>query len=145
LAFVVAIARAQGLAQAVWTCGLTAAFLGVMIFVVRPLLRLVKSADAQVLTSFVGLLASAGVAELIGIHALFGAFFFGGMVPRPDELPQRLTKKLESVSTMVLLPLFFAFSGLRTQVGLLHSAGDWALTVGIIALATAGKFGAATL
>ncbi len=145
LAFVVAIARAQGVAQAVWTCGLTAAFLMVMVFVVRPLLKLVRDTDAQVLVSFVGLLAAAGVAELIGVHALFGAFFFGVMVPRHDELPRRLTKKLESVSTMVLLPLFFAFSGLRTQIGLLHTAGDWALTAGIVALATLGKFGAATL
>ena len=144
LAFVVAIARAQGVTQAVWTCGLTAAFLGVMIFIVRPLLKRVRNTDLQILVSFVGLLATAGVAELIGIHALFGAFFFGVMVPRHDELPQRLTKKLESVSTMVLLPLFFAFSGLRTQLGLLHTAGDWALTAGIIALATVGKFGAAT-
>jgi len=145
LAFVVAIARAQGLAQAMWTCGLTALFLVVMIFIVRPLLKWVRNRDAQVLACFVGLLAAAGVAELIGIHALFGAFFFGVMAPRTDELPERLTKKLESVSTMVLLPLFFAFSGLRTQLGLLHSAGDWALAAGIIALATIGKFGAATV
>lgn len=145
LAFVVAIARAQGVAHAMWTCALTALFVLVMVFVVRPLLKLARSAEAQVLTSFVGLLVAAAVAELIGVHALFGAFFFGVMVPRGDELPRRLHQKLEAVSTMVLLPLFFAFSGLRTQLALLHGAGDWALTLGIIALATTGKFGAATL
>ncbi|PZR07338.1 MAG: hypothetical protein DI536_28215 [Archangium gephyra] len=150
LAFVVAVARAQGLSSALWTCGLALVFVALMLFVVRPFTRRLPRGEGELpagtlVTCLVLLLASAGASELIGIHALFGAFSFGAVLPKEGDFAKRLGKRLEVIATVVLLPLFFAFSGLRTQLGLLGSVNDWLLTVGLIALATLGKYGAATV
>jgi Kef-type K+ transport system membrane component KefB len=91
------------------------------------------------------LLASAGMTELIGIHALFGAFLFGAVLPKQGGLAKHVSEKLEAVAVLLLLPLFFAFSGLRTRVGLVSGAGDWLVVLGIIALATLGKFGGSSV
>jgi Kef-type K+ transport system membrane component KefB len=90
---------------------------------------------------FLLLLLSAGVTEAIGIHALFGAFLFGAVLPKTGRLAQALAEKLESVAVLLLLPLFFAYSGLRTRLGLVHGVEDWLVVLAIIALATVGKFG----
>ncbi len=152
LAFVVAIARSHGVTDALWTCGLALGFSGTMFWVVRPFMRRLPQKlgpeglpVGALVTSLVLLLTSAGVSELIGIHALFGAFLFGAVLPKDGELAKALTRRLEVIATVVLLPLFFAYSGLRTQVGLLESARDWALTGVIIVLATLGKFGGAAV
>ncbi len=87
------------------------------------------------------LFASAAASELIGLHALFGAFLAGVVMPREAGLRQRLVGRLEDFSTLILLPLFFAVTGLRTRIGLLTGAGALAATAGITALATVGKVG----
>ncbi|HKY38177.1 MAG TPA: cation:proton antiporter [Polyangiaceae bacterium] len=153
LAFVAAIARAGALGEAIWTVGLAAVFSLFMLVVARPLLRRFGSAVAEQggLTStrlvvvFVLLLASSGITELIGIHALFGAFLFGVVMPKEDGLAAELAGKLESTAVLLLMPLFFAYSGLRTHIGLLGGAGEWAVALGLIAVATLGKFGGGTL
>jgi Kef-type K+ transport system membrane component KefB len=87
------------------------------------------------------LLASALTTEVIGIHALFGAFVAGAVMPATGPLRRMLRERLESVSSVFLLPLFFVFTGLRTEVGLLNDAASWAVCLGIIAVATIGKLG----
>jgi Kef-type K+ transport system membrane component KefB len=91
------------------------------------------------------LLVASGITELIGIHALFGAFVFGAVLPKEDGLSKLLAEKLESVSVVLLLPLFFAFSGLRTRLGLVSGLENWLVVAALIGLATLGKFGGSTV
>lgn len=150
LAFVVAIARATSLAGAGLNLMLVLLFVGLMVWVVKPLLpRIVGTAgfgeDAPsrgTLAVVVCLVvASALCTEVIGIHALFGAFLAGAIVPDINGLRQKLTVRVESFSSVLLLPLFFAFTGLRTQVGLLNDFQGWMTCLVIIVVATVGKLG----
>jgi Kef-type K+ transport system membrane component KefB len=153
LATVVAIAHANAMTDALWTLGLSALFSGVMVLIARPLFarlgqRLVKPSEPAP-TVVVGVLLllviSAGLTELIGIHALFGAFLFGACLPKRGGFAKALSEKFESVAVLLLLPLFFAYSGLRTQLGLVSGAAEWAVTAGFIAVATVGKFGGSVI
>ena len=91
------------------------------------------------------LLSSALVTEIIGIHALFGAFVAGAIMPVGGTFRAVLRDRLESISSVFLLPLFFAFTGLRTQIGLLDDVASWAVCLAIIAVATTGKLGGTVL
>jgi Kef-type K+ transport system membrane component KefB len=82
---------------------------------------------------------------VIGIHALFGAFLAGAVMPAQARLRTVLRDRLETFTTVLLLPLFFAFTGLRTQIGLLGDLQSWLLCLLIIVVAVAGKFGGSTL
>jgi Kef-type K+ transport system membrane component KefB len=119
-----------------------------MFLAVRPLARrfaarcdrdgLPRWAFALVLAA---LLLSALATDAIGIHALFGAFLLGAVVPHDSALAREFARRTEDLVTVLLLPAFFAFTGLRTEVGLLSGAEDW-LVCGLITLvATAGKYG----
>ncbi|MDP1921321.1 MAG: cation:proton antiporter [Myxococcales bacterium] len=149
LAFVVAVARATGLGAALWTTVMALAFIALMLFVVRPFLARLgrRVADRSGMTPTVTavvlllLLVSSATTELIGIHALFGAFLFGAVLPKEGRLAEALAERLETVAVGLLLPLFFAYSGLRTQLGLVNAPTDWLVTGAIIGLATLGKFG----
>ncbi|MBA3541038.1 MAG: cation:proton antiporter, partial [Deltaproteobacteria bacterium] len=149
LAFVVGVARAQGVTESIWITVLALAFIALMVLVVRPFLaRVAARVDTREgLTSNVVsmillvLMTSSVITELIGIHALFGAFLFGAILPKEGSLAEMLIEKLETVSVVLLLPLFFAFSGLRTEIGLVSGAQDWLVTFGLIGVATLGKFG----
>ena len=88
---------------------------------------------------------SALVTEAIGIHALFGAFIAGVALSPARELTAAVRGAVEPLAAVVLLPLFFAASGLRTEIGLLDSAGDWAVCGLVIAVAVAGKLGGSSL
>lgn len=153
LALVVAVARSQGIASAFWTTGFALAFIALMLFVVRPFLRRVgaRVANRAGLTStviagiFVLLILSSIVSEVIGIHALFGAFMFGAIFPKDDKLAESLIEKLESVAVVLFLPLFFAYSGLRTQISLVSHPSEWLVSGVLIAVATAGKFGGSVI
>lgn len=87
------------------------------------------------------LLVSSFATELIGIHALFGAFLFGTILPRERGIAQHLAEKIEDLVVVLLLPLFFAYSGLRTQIGLLNTPSGWMMCGLVILVACAGKFG----
>ena len=149
LALVVSVVHASGFGSALLITLESAAFAGIMWLVVRPLLaRLGARVSTResltqnvVALTFVLLLASAFTTELIGIHALFGAFLFGTIMPRQGDYAHALAERLEDFVVIALLPLFFAYSGLRTQLGLLQGAGDWLLCLTLIAVACAGKFG----
>lgn len=153
LAFVVAVARAQGIEQACWTTGFALVFILGMVFVVRPLLFRLSSRVASreglpptlVAITLLLLLVSSTVTELIGIHALFGAFMFGAILPKTGKLAEMLADKIETVAVVLLLPLFFAYSGLRTEIGLVSQPQEWLTTAGVILLATVGKFGGSAL
>jgi Kef-type K+ transport system membrane component KefB len=81
----------------------------------------------------------------MGIHALFGAFLAGVVMPQKKEFREHLTLQLENFSGVFLLPLFFAFSGLRTHLGLLNDLTSWLVGAGLIAVAMAGKLGGSML
>ncbi len=89
---------------------------------------------------FVAVLLSALATEAIGIHALFGAFLLGAVIPHDSGLARAFKHKLEDVVTVLLLPAFFAFSGLRTSIGLVSGWG-WLTCAVIVLAATLGKFG----
>ncbi|MCI0410407.1 MAG: cation:proton antiporter, partial [Acidobacteria bacterium] len=153
LAVVVAIVRASGFAGSLLTVASTAAFAGVMLLLVKPwLARRVdtgawsgtgsKTLLAVVLTF---LLTSSLITEIIGIHALFGAFLAGVVMPAREEFRRFLRERLESFSSVFLLPLFFASTGLRTEVGLLGDAKEWLLCATIVAAAIVGKLGGSSV
>lgn len=148
LAFVVAIVRVSGILSAVTTSLLALGYIALMVFVVRPLLgRLADSSKNReglnqnfVAVILIVVLLSSWATELIGIHALFGAFIVGAIIPK-EGFAQQLADKLEDLVVVLLLPLFFAFSGLRTQVNLLDSPDAWVMCGLIILVACVGKFG----
>jgi Kef-type K+ transport system membrane component KefB len=148
LAFIVAVARHHDVSSAAITTVAVIAYVGVMIGAVRPLLSRLA---ARVLTPdtlsqtvvaivVVVVLLSAWATELIGIHALFGGFFAGVIIPRENGFARALSHRLEGLVVM-LLPLFFASSGLNTQIGLLSGGREWAVCGLIILVASTGKFG----
>lgn len=147
LALVIAIVNASGIAVSLLTVLFTLLFAAAMLFIVRPQLnRIVKETPRSRLHSrrLIGamlalVLASALVTETIGIHALFGAFVAGIVMPPSADLRTFLREKIEGFSSAALLPLFFAFTGLRTQIGLLNDWKSWALCGVIILVAIAGK------
>ena len=91
----------------------------------------------------VAVLISALATEWIGIHAIFGAFLLGAVVPHDSRLAREVTRKTHDVVTVLLLPAFFAYTGMRTQIGLVAGVEQWLICGAIIAVATAGKFGGA--
>lgn len=154
LAFVVAVTTSGGaLATLLTMLALSAVFVLLMVYVVRPALTRLLDSERQAhalnkerMAIVIGVLfASALSTEVIGIHALFGAFLAGVMMPGDGAFQRLLRDRLETVSSVFLLPLFFAYTGLRTQIGLLDDAGAWAVCLLIIAVATLGKLGGTVL
>lgn len=153
LAFVVATVRAAGLREALMTAGLALVYIGAMFFLIRPLAnrfsRLYENSGRLsqnlVATIFVLVLVSATVTDLIGIHSIFGAFMLGAMLPKEGGFVRELTEKVEDFAVVFLLPIYFAYTGLRTQVGLLDSPELWLFCLLIIGVATLGKFGGSTV
>ena len=149
LAFVVGVAQAK-VSGALLVLVLTAGYIALVFLVVRPVVaRLVPRYDGArfgqgaMAAVLVALLLSALATELIGVHAIFGAFLLGAVIPRDSALARDLTLKLEDVVTVLLLPAFFAFTGLRTQIGLVAGPEQWLVCGAIVLTATAGKFGGA--
>ena len=154
LAVVVTVAKADSAASALPTVGWSILFIAGMVLLVRPLLgRLAQVHEDQgrlsgtlIAMIFVGLVLSSLATDRIGIHAIFGAFLFGAIMPQRAELTEELFEKLEDFSIIFLLPLFFAFSGLRTDVLALGADPElWLYTGLVLAVAVAGKWGGSTL
>lgn len=147
LAFVVGVAQ-SAVAGAIATALLTVLFIGVMFGVVRPLLRgwLAESDPSRINGSLVtwvlvALLLSALAAEAIGIHALFGAFLLGAMIPHDSAVARAFHDKLHDMVVILLLPAFFAHTGMRTEIGLVNGLSEWLTCGAIIVVATLGKLG----
>jgi Kef-type K+ transport system membrane component KefB len=152
LAAITAIIKAQGMAGFGWTIGLSAAYVAVMLLLIRPLVRrlILKHADNGMPRYLIpvllgGMLASALCAQVIGIHSLFGAFLFGLIIPVDWPYRRAFVARVEDVAGVLLLPVFFVITGLRTQIGALHSWNDWIVCLLIIAAAIAGKLGGGAL
>jgi Kef-type K+ transport system membrane component KefB len=86
-------------------------------------------------------LLAALVTEAIGVHAVFGAFFLGAIIPSESRLAQQFLAKLREPVTVLLLPAFFAYTGMRTRLELVAGWEDWAVCGVIVLVATFGKFG----
>jgi len=147
LAFVVGVAQAK-VGGAVLVILGTLAYIGVMFLLVRPLLKRLADRYAQshltpgvTALVFVGVLSSAVITEWIGVHAIFGAFLLGAVIPHESAIAKEFTHKLEDLVTILLLPAFFAFTGLRTEFGLVSGWQAWLVCGAIILVATLGKFG----
>jgi Kef-type K+ transport system membrane component KefB/nucleotide-binding universal stress UspA family protein len=159
LAFVVAITRAVQSAEsgairsAAVTAAASAAYVLAMLFLVRPFLRRLQHVyDRQgrlnqnvIAVIILLMLASAWITEKIGIHALFGAFLMGAIMPKGTGFVRTLAEKLEDYTVVFLLPIFFAFTGLKTEIGLLNNPGLWLATLAFICIACLSKFGGSTL
>jgi len=152
LALVIALVKATGVEISALTILLTLSFAGLMLFLVRPqLARLIKEPDSELhrrrliplILAFI--LTCALITEIIGIHALFGAFVAGVVMPPSTEFRVFFKERLEAFGSYALLPLFFAFTGLRTQIGLLNDWNDWLICAVIILVAIAGKLGGSML
>jgi Kef-type K+ transport system membrane component KefB len=147
LALVVGVTRSH-VDQALLTIALTVGYIGLMFCVVRPLIARWKPLIAAESLSrnmaavvFAALLLSALTTEMIGIHAVFGAFLMGAVIPHDSRVARELLVRLEDLVGVLLLPAFFAFTGLRTRIGLVTGLDEWLWTLAIVAVATIGKFG----
>jgi len=149
LATVVAIAKADRLSSSLMTIFLTLLFIGVMLFLIKPRtehwlgekFRRGIPNNGTVALVLVIVFTSALFTEVIGIHALFGAFLAGVIMPSHYGLRNFLRERFETFSSGLLLPLFFAFTGLRTQIGLLDDWQSWLMCGAVIGVAIAGKLG----
>jgi Kef-type K+ transport system membrane component KefB len=148
LALVVALTQADVGRMLPMLLGL-AAFLGLVAAVGPALGRWAGrwQGERLRLETLAGVLALALVAALaterLGLHALFGAFVVGLVIPAGSDMAHALTRQAEAVVATVLLPAFFALTGVRTDLDLLSGPGDWLTCLLIVAVATAGKFGGA--
>jgi len=148
LATVIAIVKAGSVAASFLTILLAIVFVFVMLRVVQPFLKKMGEiyTNKEVMSLniiaaiFAILLISSFMAEIIGIHALFGAFLAGVIMPPSVNFRRIIIEKTESVSVGLLLPLFFVFTGLRTQISLLNEGHLWQMCGLIILVAVAGKF-----
>jgi len=148
LAAVIAIVKAGSVASSIYIILLSAIYVIFMLAVIRPFLKRIGELHASrenlskpiVAIFFVVLLASAYATEVIGIHALFGAFMAGTVMPENSKFRNIFIEKVEDIALVLLLPLFFVFTGLRTQIGLLNDWYLWQITGLIILVAVVGKF-----
>ncbi len=151
LALVVGIAAAAAPGGVLWTIGGGVLYTGLVWGVVRPWLRRHFTAERSndsaedLVAVSVLVVASALVTHALGLHALFGGFLIGAAMPRRCSLTAQLPTRFGGFVTVVLLPLFFAFSGVRTSIGLLNTVDDWLLLAALLVLATVVKVGGAGL
>ena len=164
LAFVLAIAHMKGFGNdqvqhanaihtALKTVLLSIGYVAVMVFVVRKLIgRLQAYFDVRGYIShnvmaiiFLLLIASSLSTAFIGIHQIFGAFMFGAVMPKDGRFIKHLSEKVEDFTVLFLLPLFFAYTGLNTNLNLLGSTHLWLMCGLIVSVAIMGKFGGVAL
>lgn len=148
LAAVIAIVKAGEFVSAIYTIMLSVGYVLIMLQLVKPMLKRLGDhysyreglTKPVVAVFFLVLLVSSYCTEVIGIHALFGAFMAGVIMPANQRFRNIFIEKVEDVSLVLLLPLFFVFTGLRTQIGLLNDPHLWSITGLIILAAVIGKF-----
>ncbi len=148
LALAIAVAHTNNMAGAVPTILYSLVYITLMVTVGRWLLKRVASFYerqgrlSQVVLAWIymGVVASALVTELIGIHLIFGAFLLGAVMPKNEGLVREIAQKTEDFILIFLLPVFFAISGLRTQIGLLNNLNLWLLCAAVVGVAIIGKY-----
>jgi len=147
IALALAVATAGSASDVLQTVLLAAAFCVLMFTLVRPLIGRVSDAYDEagrvpggwIAAIFAGVLLSAYATETIGIALIFGAFIMGMVMPRHAGLTEDVTGRIEDFVVTLLLPLFFTYTGLRTDIGLLDRPELWLLTLALIAVAIVGK------
>lgn len=148
LALVVSIIHASALSGVLLTLAELALFVIVMFAAVRPFLlwadRRIRSPQLLVLLTMILLLGSAYFTNSIGIHPIFGAFVMGVILPRRATFVTYI-RSIDQVNTVLFLPLFFVYSGLRTHIGLINTPALWLLCLLILALACCGKIAGGAL
>lgn len=148
LAVVIAVVKAGSFVSALFTILMALGYVLLMLQVVRPFLKRLGNIYSNkeslsrpvVAIFFITLLVSAYATEVIGIHALFGAFMAGAIMPPNMSFRNIFIEKIEDVALVLLLPLFFVYTGLRTQIGLLNDVYMWQICGAIILVAVVGKF-----
>lgn len=153
LAVVIAIAQAGSMLSAIYNILFSFLYITFMFVVVRPFLRMIghvyhnKEVIDKGLVAFIFLIliTSAYMTEILGLHALFGAFIAGVVMPDNIKFRKIMTEKVEDVSLALFLPLFFVSTGLRTEIGLLNSPELWWTCAIFTLVAIVGKFGGAFL
>lgn len=152
LAFVVSVMQSTP-AAAIRTVALTIVYIALMVTVGRALVtRIVTRLDAaphlgerSLALVLVAVLLSAVATEFIGIHAIFGGFLLGAILPHRSQVADHVTTRIADLVRVMFLPVFFAFTGLRTEIGLVDTLSDWGVCVVIIGVATLGKWGGTTI
>ncbi|HWP44046.1 MAG TPA: cation:proton antiporter [Blastocatellia bacterium] len=151
LAFVSGVAKAQ-LGQGLWVAAGTVIYMAIIFLIVRPFLGRISSqlktetlARETTAIFLVALLLSSLASEFIGIHAAFGAFLLGAVIPHDSAVARSFSGQLETVITVLFLPAFFALTGMRTRIDLVSGLDQWLICGLIIVVATAGKFGGTLL
>lgn len=153
LAAVIAIVKAGTFVSSLYTIAIAILYVFLMIKVVRPFLKRVgdlypsrQNMGKQVVAIyFIVLILSSLATEIIGIHALFGAFMAGTIMPEDRKIRNIFIEKVEDIALVLLLPLFFVFTGLRTEIGLINDPYLWKITGLIILVAVTGKFAGSAL
>lgn len=153
LVAVIAIAQTGSFFSSLYTLLFSAAYIAVMLFLVRPFLKKIgkiyqheELLNKSIFAFFIlTLIISAYTTQLLGIHALFGAFLAGVIMPPLPKFRKLMIDKVEDISVSLLLPLFFVYTGLRTQIGLVNTPELWILTAVFILVAIAGKLGGSAI
>jgi Kef-type K+ transport system membrane component KefB len=153
LALLIALIRSGSGMNGLLTIGMVLIYVFIMLVPIRLILKKIHSIyergkigyNTLMSVTFILLLCSSWCTEVIGIHALFGAFLAGIVIPKNDAMQKRIIDRISDVSMVMLLPLFFVYTGLRTQAGILNSGPLWISFLLILVCAVAGKFGGSAL
>lgn len=153
LAGVIAIVKAGSVASSLYIIAMAVVYIGLMLGLVRPFLKHIgelydsaeKITKPVVAIFFLTLLISSYLTEIIGIHALVGAFVAGVIMPENMKFRHIFIEKVEDVSLVIMLPLFFVVTGLNTKIGLLNTEYLWKMTGIIVLVAVSAKFLSSTL
>ena len=153
LAAVIALVKSGSSFSVLYTIVLAIVYVLIMLKMVRPFLeRLSTVYDSKekrrtpiIALFFILLIISSYITSIIGIHALFGAFMAGVIMPSSFSFRKIVIDKIEDVSIILLLPLFFVITGLRTEIGLINQGHLWITFGWILLVAVAGKFGGSAL
>jgi Kef-type K+ transport system membrane component KefB len=153
LAAVIALVKSGSSFSAVYTIVLAIAYVMLMLKIVRPALERLENVYSNkikmrtpiIALLFSMLIVSSYITSIIGIHSLFGAFIAGVIMPSSFGFRKIVIEKIEDVSIILLLPLFFVITGLKTQIGLLNEGHLWVTFGWILLVAVAGKFGGSAI
>jgi Kef-type K+ transport system membrane component KefB len=148
LALAISVAHTNQMGAALPTIGLAVGYIAFMLILGRPMLRQFsqvydrtgKLSQSMLAVIYICVVVSALITEVIGIHLIFGAFLLGAVMPKHEGLTRDLAQKTEDFVLIFLLPIFFAYSGLKTQIGLLNRLDLWGLCGLVILVAIVGKF-----
>jgi Kef-type K+ transport system membrane component KefB len=148
LALAIAVTRTNSMVGAIPIIIYSVLYIGLMLTLGRWLLRMLstyydrteKLSQLMLAGIYMAVVSSALITEAIGIHLIFGAFLIGTAMPKNPGLVREIAQKTEDFVLIFLLPVFFAYSGLKTQIGLLNSPDLWLLCAAILGVAIVGKY-----